>query len=99
MDNDKVIKMVYSGDYELSMLGATILVEQMNSIDNYAHVKSIVSRFPHKQGRKELRIMAQKKHLKNLEDARRIQQDLSNARKQGQRDAITGNSDTLQGNV
>lgn len=76
MEREKVIQMVYSKDHELAKLGMILLVNQFTQVSEYETIKRIIVKFPHKEGRKELRRMAQKKHLKNLEDARRIAQDL-----------------------
>lgn len=83
MIEEKVIKMIYSNDCEMQNLAIIIIVENMKTTSDYNNIKSIIAKFPHKQGRKELRILAQKKHLKLLEDKRRISENLQDAGEQG----------------
>lgn len=87
MIEEKLIRMVYSNDHEMQNLAIIAIIENMKSTLDYNDIKSVVSRFPHKQGRKELRILAQKKHLKLLQDERRISENSSNAGEQRERDA------------
>ncbi len=79
MIEEKLIRMVYSNDYEMQNLAMIVIVENMKATSDYNNIKSIVAKFPHKQGRKKLRILAQKKHLKLLEDERRISENLQDA--------------------
>ena len=87
MIEEKIIKMVYSNDHEMQNLATIIIIENMKATSDYTTIKDIVTKFPHKQGRKKLRVLAQKKYLKLLQDERRISENSSDAGEQRERDA------------